>query len=186
MFQEEMPPEDRDANPPVEGHYQIGTGGWTKAAFDFDENTSFVGQVGFGDKIDTRLMNLIVVHESVLSDEALEVANEDVGKLEDLSVSVDDHDVDDRYARLRVTVDGVSNRDVVREKERFVGLPDNVEVIVDAVEAVDGTKIPCGCGDYSVEVPERNAPEAIDVVCPECGNHFGHDKPAEDEPGADE
>lgn len=74
-FQEEMAPEDRDANPPVEGQYQIGTGGWLADAFDFGDNESFVGQVGFGDKIDTRLMNLIVVHESVLSEEALSVAN---------------------------------------------------------------------------------------------------------------
>jgi hypothetical protein len=41
--------------------------------------------------------------------------------------------------------------------------------------------IPCGCGDYTVHVKADNPPESLDVVCPECGNHFGYgdaaDKP---------
>lgn len=41
------------------------------------------------------------------------------------------------------------------------------------------TKVPCGCGEYAVLVPDQ--PEAIDVVCPECGNHFGEGSAA-DEP----
>ena len=35
------------------------------------------------------------------------------------------------------------------------------------------TRIACGCGDYGVDVPEGDTPPSIDVVCPECGNHFG-------------
>jgi len=41
--------------------------------------------------------------------------------------------------------------------------------------------VPCGCGDYRVHVPVRHATPSIDVVCPECGNHFGQDEPSEDE-----
>lgn len=92
-----------------------------------------------------------------------------------------DHDVDKRWAELRVTVGGDDYTDAVRERERMTGLPRDVEIVVDRVEARDGTVIPCGCGDYAVEVPERNVPESIDVVCPECGNHFGQG-PAPDEP----
>lgn len=90
------------------------------------------------------------------------------------TVSVD-HDVDKRWAELRVTVGGDDYTDVVREKERMTGLPPDVEIVVDRVEAHDGTEIACGCGDYAVVVPERALPESIDVVCPECGNHFGHE-----------
>lgn len=45
----------------------------------------------------------------------------------------------------------------------------------------DRTAIPCGCGDYKVQVPTGATPNAIDVVCPECDNHFGHGE-APDEP----
>jgi len=31
--------------------------------------------------------------------------------------------------------------------------------------------IPCGCGDYEVHAPTGTLD--IDVICPECGNHFG-------------
>lgn len=51
------------------------------------------------------------------------------------------------------------------------------EEIADTIverSAEDTTRIPCGCGDYHVDVPAGTQPEAIDVVCPECGNHFGH------------
>ena len=49
-------------------------------------------------------------------------------------------------------------------------IPDRVfedHVPADAVEA------PCGCGDYSVTFPSGDVPDSFDVVCPECGNHFG-------------
>lgn len=39
----------------------------------------------------------------------------------------------------------------------------------------------CGCGDFAVSVPRDVHLPAIDVVCPECGNHFGHGAAA-DEP----
>lgn len=39
---------------------------------------------------------------------------------------------------------------------------------------------PCGCGDYQVAFPSGDVPESFDVVCPECGNHFGQG-PAPDE-----
>lgn len=42
------------------------------------------------------------------------------------------------------------------------------------------TSIPCGCGDYAVEVPDGAAPEGLDAVCPECGNHFGYGSGEED------
>jgi len=32
---------------------------------------------------------------------------------------------------------------------------------------------PCGCGDYRVGFPSGEVPDSFDVVCPECGNHFG-------------
>lgn len=76
--QNEMPPEDRDANPNAEGYFQIGTAGWTSDAFDFgDDDSGFVSEVQWGDKVDRRLLNILLVHESVLSDEALAVANDE-------------------------------------------------------------------------------------------------------------
>lgn len=76
-IQQEMPPEDRDANPNVEGYMQAGSSGWLAECFDFKDSDSkgFVDEYAWGDNIDKRLMNIIVVHESVLSDMALEVAN---------------------------------------------------------------------------------------------------------------
>lgn len=75
-MQAEMPPEDRDANPPVEDFMQIGTGGWLSSCFDFGEDgDGFVSEVQWGEKIDRRLLNLLVVHESVLSEEAIGVAH---------------------------------------------------------------------------------------------------------------
>lgn len=93
------------------------------------------------------------------------------------ATDVDRHAVGAPWARLRVYADDMSNRDVVRENERFVGLPEGVEVVVEHVEAADGSRIVCGCGDYAVTVPEGTQPPSIDVVCPECGNHFGHGPP---------
>lgn len=77
-YQEEAPPEERDANPSIEGYYQIGCAGWTEDAFAFgEEDDGFVSEVNWGDKVDRRLLNIIVVHESVLSDEAIAVATGD-------------------------------------------------------------------------------------------------------------
>ena len=66
-----MPPEDRDGSPPVEGYFQIGAAGWLARSFEFDDD-SFVSEL-WGDKIERNLLNLLVVHESVLSDELLGV-----------------------------------------------------------------------------------------------------------------
>lgn len=76
---EELPSEDQDANPNVEGYMQIGSSGWLSDCFDFGESSDgFVSEAAWGEKVDRRLMNILVVHESVLSEEALEVANKDV------------------------------------------------------------------------------------------------------------
>lgn len=77
-MQQELPEEDRDAQPHVDGHFQIGAQGWTADAFEAttDLVSGFVGNRGRG-KLDTALMNIIVVHEEYLSEEALEVANAD-------------------------------------------------------------------------------------------------------------
>ena len=45
--------------------------------------------------------------------------------------------------------------------------------------------VPCGCGDYRVGFPSGEVPDSFDVVCPECGNHFGYDEPDPDEPDFD-
>jgi len=75
-IQEEMPPEDRDAQPNIEGSVQIGTAGWHADAFDFEDSCNgFVSEVQWGDKIERNLMNMLLVHEDVLSDEALEHVN---------------------------------------------------------------------------------------------------------------
>lgn len=63
-----------DADAPVDGFYQIGHIGWTAKCFDGDPQ--FVREysdMGAG-KIDKRLLNLLIVHESLLTDEALEAA----------------------------------------------------------------------------------------------------------------
>lgn len=75
-IQADMSPEDQDANPPVEGYFQIGCAGWLSDGFDLSEDADgFVSEVQWGDKIDRRLLNILVVHEDLLSDEALNVAN---------------------------------------------------------------------------------------------------------------
>lgn len=73
-MQQEMPPEDRDANPPVEGVFQIGAAGWLVNCFEFGEGRGFVSELQWGDDIERNLLNLLVVHESVLSEHALEIA----------------------------------------------------------------------------------------------------------------
>jgi len=77
-IQEGLPVEDRDAQPHVDGHFQIGAQGWTADAFEdtTDLVSDFAGSRGAG-KLDTALMNIIVVHEDYLSEEALDVANGD-------------------------------------------------------------------------------------------------------------
>jgi hypothetical protein len=72
---EELPPEEQDANENVDGFYQIGTQGWSADAFADD--VEFVSEVGFSrthDTIDRRVNGLLLVHESVLSEEALQIA----------------------------------------------------------------------------------------------------------------
>lgn len=77
-IQRGMPPEDRDANPNVEGFMQVGNTGWSSKAFDFgDDADGFVSEYQWGDKIESNLLGLLVVHESVLSDEALEFVKEE-------------------------------------------------------------------------------------------------------------
>lgn len=52
------------------------------------------------------------------------------------------------------------------------------EIVARQVYSDEGglSEIVCGCGDYRVYVPRQQNPEGIDVVCPECGNHFGYEK----------
>lgn len=38
----------------------------------------------------------------------------------------------------------------------------------------DSTTIYCGCNEHSISVPTEPKPLALDVVCPECGNHYGY------------
>jgi hypothetical protein len=76
--QQELPPEDRDANPPVDGHVQIGTLGWVSDAFDSGDR-GFVSAVQFSDDIETNMLGLLVAHESALSEEAIERAEARAG-----------------------------------------------------------------------------------------------------------
>lgn len=75
---DEEPPEGfGDANENVDGFYQIGQTGWASDAFAEDVN--FVTETGFSDtheKIDRRIDDLLLVHESQLSEKALEIASE--------------------------------------------------------------------------------------------------------------
>ena len=67
---EELPEEtEEDANPNVDGSWQIGTLGWAGEALS--EDSDFVREVGFGGgNADTRLLGTLLVHESMLSEEA--------------------------------------------------------------------------------------------------------------------
>jgi hypothetical protein len=47
------------------------------------------------------------------------------------------------------------------------------EQVVRSNDSREQTRIPCGCGSYTV-IYEGDQPESIDVVCPDCGNHFGY------------
>lgn len=66
----ELPPEDRDANEAVDGFYQIGSSGWVDDAFE--NNCGFVGEYAGGSKLDTRLLNILVVHEDMVSEEVID------------------------------------------------------------------------------------------------------------------
>lgn len=75
--QSDLPPEAQDATKSVDGFFQIGTMGWSAKVFDDD--VGFVTETGFSetfDVIDRRMNGLLLVHESSLSEEALEVASE--------------------------------------------------------------------------------------------------------------
>jgi len=109
---------------------------------------------------------------------------------QDPDVTDDDvHDVARALATVVYTAAPDRYADDVPEPEAapqaaFDALLERADVDVDDFPA-GPTVVPCGCGDYRVEFPS-DVPDTFDVVCPECGNHFGHDKPAEHEPGAGE
>jgi hypothetical protein len=48
------------------------------------------------------------------------------------------------------------------------------------MSAQELTPIPCGCGEYSIEVSDTSNIVEFDAICPECGNHFGWGEPAEE------
>lgn len=75
--QSEVPEEMQPATENVDGQYQIGTLGWAASAFE--DGINFVGEAGVSDShdvIDRRVNGLLLVHESVLSEEALGIAHE--------------------------------------------------------------------------------------------------------------
>jgi len=45
------------------------------------------------------------------------------------------------------------------------------DVIARLLRIGEPTEVPCGCGEYAAMVPSQ--PLSLDVVCPECENHFG-------------
>lgn len=73
--QQELPNDMRDATENVDGFMQIGAQGWASQAFADD--CDFVSEyAGYGeDKIDPRMMNILLVHEDMLSEEAIEAGN---------------------------------------------------------------------------------------------------------------
>jgi hypothetical protein len=71
---DELPDDMQDATENVEGFVQIGSAGWASKAFE-DEGSEFVSAFSFDDansRLDTRINNLLLVHESMLSEEALD------------------------------------------------------------------------------------------------------------------
>lgn len=98
-------------------------------------------------------------------------------------------DPDDAARKIADAIEGyVVAGTVWGEDAVFTHDPDGAtdEDVADAVEDDGTTSIPCGCGEYAVDVPEGDTPPAIDVVCPVCGNHFGHDTTGpEDDGGAE-
>lgn len=86
---------------------------------------------------------------------------------------------DDDPARTVVRTDFDTMRQRRNEKVETgcTCLPDNVEACEKCggkSESEDYSAIPCGCGDFEVRAPSGVVVPSIDVVCPECGNHFGH------------
>jgi hypothetical protein len=73
--QDDLPPEERPADENVDGFYQIGKQGWSAGVFADDVN--FVGKFASqtNNELDTRLLNILVVHEDMLSEKAIKVAN---------------------------------------------------------------------------------------------------------------
>lgn len=71
----DVPDELPEGNGNHEGWYQIGSQGWSEEAFA--DGVKFVDEyAGYGDdKIDTQLLQVLVVHEDVLSDQAMRVAD---------------------------------------------------------------------------------------------------------------
>ncbi len=37
----------------------------------------------------------------------------------------------------------------------------------------DDATVRCGCGDFAVDIDSREYVRAVDIICPECKNHFG-------------
>jgi len=83
-------------------------------------------------------------------------------------------------------IDKAVDRGVVIERDGVLYDTRDVVKRVQAIEREDddpfeSVTVPCGCGEYEVTFPTGGVPDSFDVVCPECGNHFGQG-PAPDEP----
>lgn len=65
-------------------------------------------------------------------------------------------------------------------EEQARALFEGLDVLLNDPSEV-GSAVVCGCGEYAVEFPQGNEPNGLDVVCPECGNHFGWDAETFDE-----
>ena len=50
------------------------------------------------------------------------------------------------------------------------------------IDRASATIITCGCGDYDVAVTEYDRIVELDVLCPECNNHFGFGPAPDDDP----
>lgn len=75
LDRKELPPEERDATENVPGSFQIGVAGWGEQMFDDDPNFVMEYQNAPFGNIDSRLLYTLLVHESVLNEDALAVAN---------------------------------------------------------------------------------------------------------------
>lgn len=40
--------------------------------------------------------------------------------------------------------------------------------------------VTCGCGNYEIHISETKHIRSLDIICPECKNHFGWDIPEEE------
>jgi len=111
-----------------------------------------------------------------------------------LRTAIDDHGVNDKTriaAKALATVLCVNAPDSdyddvepdAAPSTEYYDLLDRADVdFEDAEEDTDETRefvsIPCGCGDFAVSHERGKSPGTIDVVCPECGNHFGYGEDA--------